>query len=348
MKIYPLKAAHGDALIVETECEGKTYRIVVDGGPEETAEFISDVFLKLEHIDLLVLTHYDEDHISGLLKYFERINGEKCIIDMVWANCASIVSYDDEENVSAYEDAYVLSKRLQKLQKSGIIGGWRDDVTMGMDSFFVGPFKIDVLSPTEGIHNELLRRYKDYIEREGLQDDPDTDEDVSFSRVQKDAKKQLSSLVSESHSANTTFMNKTSIALRIQAEEKTILLLGDSDAKGIIDSFESLGATKENPMKADLIKMPHHGSQANINAEWFQLIDCTRFLFTTNGGNGGAYHPDRKTIAYIDAWARRNEIPITLYFNYPLSVIMDRNVGLINNDERKRFILVDVKNSITI
>lgn len=214
-------------------------------------------------------------------------------------------------------------------------------MTTEMAPVTIGPFKIDVLSPTKDIQCKLLKRYRDYIEQEGLQDDPDLDEEVSYASVQKDAAKELSELAAIFRPTNTTFMNKTSIALRVTSEGKTVLLLGDADAKAITDSFKDLGAKEDKALKVDLIKMPHHGSKANINAQWFQLIDCSIFLFTTNGGDGGAYHPDRQTIACIDSWARRNNKPITLYFNYPLSTIMQRNGELLTEAEKERFIIVE-------
>ncbi len=348
LKVYPLYAAHGDALIVEAETDEGIFRIVVDGGPDETAVAISERYLSLKHIDLLVLTHYDTDHITGLIHFFKRLKGDKCIVDKVWANCASIVDYDDEENVAAYEEAYVLSKHLEKLKKRGLIGEWNDYVIAGMPPVSIGPFRIDVLTPTKDILMELLKHYREYIEKEGLQDDPDIDEQVSFGRVQRDAAIDLSELATKFRPTTTSFMNKTSIALRIQAKGKTILLLGDAEAKMITDSIAALGVSKEKPMNVDLIKVSHHGSKANINKHLFELTNCSKYLFTTNGGSSGAYHPDRQTIACIDAWVRKNEEPITLYFNYPLSTIMDRNVGLLSDKEKNKFTIVEGNAAITL
>ena len=87
MRIIPLKAAHGDALIVEAKQEEKAFRIVIDGGPKETADEISDYFLNLKHIDLLILTHFDADHITGLLKFFEQQKRRRCIVDYVGKLC---------------------------------------------------------------------------------------------------------------------------------------------------------------------------------------------------------------------------------------------------------------------
>ena len=348
MRIIPLQAAHGDAIIVEAEKEGRIFRIVIDGGPEETAEVIAKCYMELGHIDLLILTHYDNDHITGILRYFECLKGDGCIVDTVWANCASIVDYDDEENESSYEDAYVLSKLLSKLKRRGLVGKWIENVTTEMGHDTVGPFMIDILSPTTDIHCDLLKHYRDYIDKHGLEDDPDDDEDVSFSRVQSDASKDLSTLALSFRQSSTTFMNRSSIALRVQADGKTILLLGDADAKVITDAIEGLVIKEGNPMHVDLVKVSHHGSKTNINENLFKLIECSNYLFTTDGGKGGAYHPDRQTIACIDAWARKNDSQLTLYFNYPLDTIMGRNAGLLKESEKERFHIVEGRNAIAV
>ena len=348
VKICSLRAAHGDAIIVEVEIENSFYRIVIDGGPESTQDVVAEKLINLGHIDLLVLTHYDADHIAGLIRFLEKLRGESCIIERVWANCASIVDYDDEEYVSAYGDAYKLSNYLGRLKRTGLIGEWSDCVTSEMGRVTIGPIQIDVLSPTNNIQAELLKRYRDYIEKVGLEDDPDLEENVSYGRVQCDATKSLSYLAYAFRPSSTTFMNKSSIALRIQAEGRSLLLLGDADANVVTDSLSEIVKAEGKPINVDLIKMSHHGSKANINRKLFELTNCTRFLFTTDGGTGGAYHPDRQTLACIEAWSRKNDCPITLYFNYPLMTIMTRNPGLISDEEREKFIIVDNANAIMI
>lgn len=347
MRIIPLQAAHGDAIIVEAEKEGRIYRIIIDGGPEETADDIAKCYVSLGHIDLLILTHYDNDHITGILRYLECLNGIGCVVDTVWANCASIMDYDDEENASAYDDAYVLSILLRKLKRKGLIGEWLENVTTEMGTITVGPFMIDILSPTPEIQCNLLKKYRDYIDEHELEDDPDEDEEVSFARVQQEAAKEFSTLVSNFRPTSTTFMNRSSIALRVQADGQTVLLLGDADAKIIADTIERMGASEDNPMRVDMVKVSHHGSKANINRKLFTLIECSNYLFATNGGTGGAYHPDRQTIACIDKWASHDEL-LTLYFNYPLDVIMKRNVGLLKDTEKERFRIVEGQNAITV
>jgi len=322
MTIYPLRAAYGDALVVESSNDEKIFRIVIDGGPKETEEKIADYYCQLGHIDLLVLTHYDEDHIKGVIAFLERLKGNDRIIEYVWANCATIVEYDKDENAAAYEDAYTLAKLLDKLKRKGVIGEWDDDITIGNKPISIGPFCIEVLSPTKRINEELKRRYKDYIEKEGLQDDPDQDEDVSYGRVLQDASKSFDYLTEHFKPASTTFMNKSSIALKISADGRTILCLADADAKVIEDVLIGKGFSEENPIKVDLVKMSHHGSKANIRKSLFGMIDSQKYLITTNGGTAGAYHPDRQSLACIYKWKHDDIDPVTFYFNYPLDTIM--------------------------
>lgn len=55
MQIYPLKAEHGDAIIVKFESQTKQYTFIIDGGPSATAEEIADVYDNLGYIDV---THW--------------------------------------------------------------------------------------------------------------------------------------------------------------------------------------------------------------------------------------------------------------------------------------------------
>ena len=114
--------------------------------------------------------------------------------------------------------------------------------------------------------------------------------------------------------------------------------------------LKDIGYSKENPVLLNLVKLAHHGSKGNISKEFLEIIDCNDFLFTTNGGIGGAYHPDRKTIALIMECHEKKSTgkKVTLRFNYPLGSIMDRTAGLLSEDERKYFDIDDNINIINL
>ena len=62
-----LKVRQGDAFIFECKKEEGVFYMVVDSGPRLSSKDIVPLVKELPHIDLLVLTHYDEDHISGFI-----------------------------------------------------------------------------------------------------------------------------------------------------------------------------------------------------------------------------------------------------------------------------------------
>lgn len=346
MYIYPLKAAHGDALIIKFFAKVRQYTIVVDGGPVSTADDIADIYDTLEYIDLLILTHYDEDHISGLLEYFSRHkNDHTNRIGKVWVNGAHLIYYDDEENTTSYDNAFSLITCLDKLKTHGFIGQWDDNVTDMFVPVITEDYRIDILSPTNKILETLEKKFEEYIEEHGLQDEPDMDTEVSLAHVLADSKKSFDELSTSVIKSKTSFMNSTSIAFLLRAEGKCILLLGDADPIVVTKSLEKLilsDSTLGKPLHIDLMKVSHHGSKANIRKKLLELIDCQKYLFTTNGGTGGGFHPDRMTLAYI--W-KYSSCPmakkLTLYFNYPLSKIEAHTVGVLSSEEKAMFNIVD-------
>lgn len=72
MKISFLKAHYGDSIHIEH----KAHHVIIDGGPQcdELNAIIKDIIDKQEVIDLLVITHYDEDHILGIYKILKELS----------------------------------------------------------------------------------------------------------------------------------------------------------------------------------------------------------------------------------------------------------------------------------
>lgn len=344
MIIEPLKAEHGDAIIIRIDNDSNQILIVIDGGPNDCAERIADYYDTLGYIDLLILTHYDEDHIGGLLEYIGRHTRDKsALIGEIWVNGARVIYFDKDENVSSYENAYTLASYINSMKDKGIIKSFVYNINNSMEDVKREGFELSILTPTSSCLEKLEANFERYVDEHGLADDPDTDEQVSYGRTLKDSQKSLESLADEKHMATTTFMNKTSISFILYAEGKSIMMLGDADINDVEKKLKDMGYSKENPVHLNLVKLAHHGSNGNISKGFLEIIDCNDFLITTNGGTGGAYHPDRKTIALIkDIYEKKSTEKIaTLRFNYPLGVIMDRTTGLLSEDERKFFDIDD-------
>ena len=60
-----------------------------------------------------------------------------------------------------------------------------------------------------------------------------------------------------------------------------------------------------------MFKLPHHASQNNISKELLELLQCKRYLISTNGSYFD--HPDREAIARVIKYGGTRP---TLCFNY--------------------------------
>lgn len=75
----------GDAILITTE----DFVMLIDGGGKSTYQRLKTRLELLDRpIDLVILTHIDEDHIFGLIKLFENIKyGETTIkVKKIWFN----------------------------------------------------------------------------------------------------------------------------------------------------------------------------------------------------------------------------------------------------------------------
>jgi beta-lactamase superfamily II metal-dependent hydrolase len=106
--------------------------------------------------------------------------------------------------------------------------------------------------------------------------------------------------------------NGSCIAFVLEYDDKRLLLAGDAQAGILCDGLRRYAAeVGEERVRLDLVKLAHHGSNANLSTRMLELIDCDRWLISTNGMNYG--HPDDSAIAKVISSSAR---PVTFFCNY--------------------------------
>ena len=133
--------------------------------------------------------------------------------------------------------------------------------------------------------------------------------------------------------------NAASISFIISCDELSILMLGDSYPQNVECYLRNVkGYSEENPLVVDYVKVSHHGSRNNTSNELLDIIKCSKYIISTNGGKNRSNHPDRITIAHILCHPCRNKgEKVHLYFNYDMNVIKDNGAPFINEEEKKEY-----------
>lgn len=316
MKIKFLPAFNGDCILLSFEHESNKKNILIDGGvPRTYIRHLKPELEKIvqngENIDLLIVTHIDDDHIGGIKELYQDTKLNKDFIKEIWFNSGDLLSdyfntqreatraveiIKDNQTAMSVGQGVTLEKALKEEK-----GNWVQNLIRVSDSKmdFFG-LSITVLSPNE----EGLQKLHKHWETE-------TDTKVKMSEEHDDFHIPISELVERKFNEDRAIPNGSSIALLIEKNNKSVLLLGDAHPNVVSDSLEKLGlASEKNKLKLDLVKVSHHASKGNTSPKLLSLIECGKFVISTDGSKHGL--PDKEAIGrIIDSCSNA-----TIYFNY--------------------------------
>ena len=341
-----LPAFLGDSLWIEYGDPGKPSRVLIDGGLSGTADAmlakINEVAAKEGecHLELLVVTHIDGDHIEGMVKLLGR-KDLPLRIDDLWFNGRKHMpdpEGEDEDEFLGVRQAEFMSLIIEKLGLPW--NEWQDGKTIYVPSeasgelpthTLPGGLKLTLVSPR---YEELLKLSKNWekeLEETGLGklsedemlqkflDDrkigPEDDDDFLSAETMDVDVLVKTTKTSGDHSK----ANGGSIAFVAEFEGASCLLTGDAWSPVLSAGAQRLAKERGSarlPLTA--LKAPHHGSKNNLHEDLLQDLDTHRFLLSTDGGR--FKHPDRPAIARMlgGAWRPdpKDDETVDFYFNY--------------------------------
>jgi beta-lactamase superfamily II metal-dependent hydrolase len=324
MKIKFLKAFNGDAILISFNESGETRNILIDGGMPATflqknkkskleyGELKINIDLIRENnekIDLLIITHVDDDHIGGVLKWFENDKEAYKIIGKVWFNSGKLISeYFDEqeipENILEFPNDNILTSIGQGVNFEDYIeskGIWDRRIVIALEYFEYLGIKFKILSPSPDKLRLLLGKWE-----------KEAPESLDTSANKNDYDLTLTEhIASDKFKEDTAIHNGSSIAFILTFEKKNFVFLADAHPKIVVNSLKAFGYSKEKPLNAELVKISHHGSKANNSLEMLELIKTNKYVISTNGDKHA--HPNKQFLARLASINENCE----LYFNYP-------------------------------
>lgn len=317
LRIKPLQAFHGDSILLSFNDNGTTRNILIDGGPGNTysklpktlKKEIEQIKKKGESIDLLVITHIDDDHIGGIIKMFEYEDPNLDIIKKVWFNSGELISNFFGTEIDKKRECPIILRSNPELSvKQGITlekllkkrGYWEQGVIYeGCNAVQFYDCKIIILSPDKLGLEKLNKKWET---EKG---------DVLLSREPCDYKIPISQLKDKPFVEDQSVPNESSISFLFEYRGKKILFLADSHPSVAADSIKKLGYSPGKKLEVDLVKIAHHSSRKNTCPGLLELIKCSDYLICTNGKRHGL--PDKEPMARIIA---ANNDMTRLHFNY--------------------------------
>jgi hypothetical protein len=352
-----LRANQGDCLTLHYGTADSPRLMLIDGGPPGVyRDVLKDRLIAIRDarqragqiedgaplkIDLVVVSHVDDDHIQGMIELAQEQQNQNpdlpVVVSSLWHNSfddllatdevphdvtASVLAgvsesqFDqlDAETTDESELLHLLASVSQGRNLRKIAGslGWMPNDLFGGELILVSqngkPVSVDGLTVTVAgpMQPELLKLQKDHD---------------AWLREQIKKGKLTASAVLAAY-VDKSVPNLSSIVLLVECEKKSILLTGDARGDKILEGLELAGRLKPSrqppdTIHVDILKVPHHGSDNNMETGFFQRVTADHYVFSGDGQYG---NPERATLQML-LDARGVEKAYTIHLTYPIDVI---------------------------
>lgn len=324
LRLHALQAGHGDCLVIEYGNDPKQQHVVViDGGVAgETTPTLKKLLKGWPEaqIELLVVSHIDDDHIAGAIRLLKDKHLRPRIKD-IWFNGATKQQGNELEKLGFKKGdklEEMLADKSLELPWNSAFGG--ADVVV--DTSRLKPLslpldaRISLLSPTVA----SLQALRDAWAANSLQQE--TEKTVEATETQSVARVGLErmgspvapaidvdALLKTTCDEDRSVANGSSIAFIFRFGSASLLLAADAHANVLLETASLLGGGP--PHSVDVFKLPHHGSAANVTADILKAFPTKMYVVSTNGNKHE--HPDDLAIARIVDGAPGSKV----LFNYP-------------------------------
>ena len=297
----------GDALAMRfgnfSNKEKEQYIVVIDGGSKESGEKLVELIRDhygMNYVDLVISTHPDSDHTSGLRVVLEEMKVGKLWMHLPWNHSDRIsdLFHDgritDESLKERMRKAYRYAYELEKIA---------NEKNVPIEEPFAGTNflngTIQVLGPTKKYYEDLLVNSAKTPEQkiEGLFE--------SLGRTFTTAKSTVLNWIEETfdietldESGETSAENNSSAVSLLNFDNKKYLFTGDAGIPALKNVLEYSKSVGIDISMVDWKQVPHHGSQRNISPSLLDEIKTN--IAYVSASKGAPKHPNFKvTNAYI-------------------------------------------------
>ena len=360
-----LRASKGDCLLLHHGTTAKQRTVLIDGGPSR----VYKPFLKPRidairakrglgkndtlPIDLLMISHVDDDHIKGILDMtkelisdksagrpqflkpatiwhntFNDIIGDKpdeltASIAAQWGTASLAAKVDDDDRLG-HDSKLILSsvKQGRQLRNDARRLDWKVNAPFG--ELIMAH---DGTPSKDKISNDLTFHIVGPLKADLLKLQKKHDAFLKKNNLGRTAAEAALAAFADSSVANLS-----SIVVLAEMEGKTILLTGDARGDKVLKGLEIQGFLKPGKtLHVDVLKSMHHGSDRNHTTGFFKRVTADHYVFTGNGKHG---NPERKTLEML--FRARPAGGYVLHFCYELAKIDKEREKEHDKENKKR------------
>jgi len=377
MRLTAFQSDKGDCLLL-TNTAGTT-RILVDGGmPASYDAHVAAAMGKLQvakkALDIVYVSHIDEDHIGGVLKMlddeaawrvkeFQKNNpkiktptvprppkikeiwhngfGEmlqkkaKPIVDALSAMAPVLAGSDlaeirrealkQSDLVTSVGQAIEVSRRISPKQLNIPLNPRADGKLMmlrkNQKPIKLGGLTITIIGPTEAHLEKLRSDWKKFLDSVKGKAQLKKIQDAARRTEELLGASEFDNLVSSlrlqaemfGNPKEVTPPNLASLTLLVEDDSESLLLTGDARGDQIVEGLKQAGRLNGGTIEVGVMKVPHHGSENNIDSDFVEAVIARDYVFC---GNGFSENPNTKVIEMM--FRRRRTAspkPFRFWFN---------------------------------
>jgi hypothetical protein len=319
-----LRAKYGDALLLHSGTKAKPQLTVIDGGPPGV---YNDALkprleeLRVERhlgdappldIDLMMVSHIDDDHVAGLLELVRKLNERRQAgqprpwnIKRFWHNSFDDILDNDDLQVAAPASTMSPASLGGFLDPAGSrllasVGQGRelrkllDAMTLDGNKPFdglvlqegatkpvtIGDLKITIVAPDRDKLDALREKW---------------DKEIKPMLKKEKTRKNIAEIAAY---VDKAVHNLSSIVVLIESQGKKMLFTGDGRGDHTIAGLKAAKLLKNGKLKVDVLKVPHHGSVRNVDKDYFETIVADHYVISADGKFD---NPDVPTLKLISA-----------------------------------------------
>ncbi len=331
LKLHVVQAQFGDCLVLEYGTAAHPHFILIDGGPPTTYDRHLHSILQTVGaagpLDLVALSHVDNDHIIGLLDYFAELRaGTDPSLPTpaaLWHNSFAR-TVDPGGAIQARLQALVTNSRAMVMSTAGaavngigegnslrlaaaalgipLNGGFPSDLVL-VDTA-PGPFTFEnvtlqITGPTQLNLNQLQADWEQWLDTH--EDAVGTDDPFVMAN------------------SDRSVPNLSSITFLAEADGKRILFTGDGRRDHLLQGLGAAGLLDAGGLlHVDVLKLAHHGSNRNTTKTFFKKVTADLYVASANGKDD---NPDLATLIWlVEAAKEQNRTPRIFVTNRTPSV----------------------------